>query len=211
MRAGSSVVLATRNAGKVREFDRLLGGAFVVLPLRPGVALPPETGATFAANARLKAQAVFQALGGAQAVLADDSGLEVTALGGKPGIYSARFAGEHATDAENVAKLLADLDGAADRSARFVCALCLAVPDEGVPGAPGGPTLCRFLEVEGVSEGAIVGAPRGLDGFGYDPVFQPARWQVTLAEASPDDKDRVSHRGAAARALLECVDRLGEI
>jgi XTP/dITP diphosphohydrolase len=194
----------------VREFDRLLAGAFTVLPLPPGVALPRETGATFAANARLKAEAVFEKLGGAQAVLADDSGLEVTALGGKPGIYSARFAGERATDAENVAKLLADLDDKADRSARFVCALCLAVPDEGIPGARGASAGCRLLEVEGVTQGSIVRAPRGFDGFGYDPVFRPADWHVTLAEASADDKDRVSHRGAAARALLECVDRLGE-
>lgn len=212
MSRGTPVVLATGNAGKVREFDRLLAGAFDVLPLPASVALPSETGQTFAANARLKAQAVFESLGGSHAVLADDSGLEVATLGGKPGIYSARFAGERATDAENVAKLLAELQGAADRSAQFVCALCLAVPEDGTVGARHGGAAggCRFLEVEGVTKGTITTEPRGLDGFGYDPVFQPTGWDVTLAEASPEDKDRVSHRGAAARALLDCIDRRGE-
>jgi XTP/dITP diphosphohydrolase len=203
VKRGTPVVLATGNAGKVREFDRLLAGAFEALPLPADAALPAETGQTFASNARLKAQAVFESLGGIQAVLADDSGLEVSALSGRPGIYSARFAGERATDAENVAKLLAQLDGATDRSAQFVCALCLVVPEDGAPG------VCRSLEVEGVTKGTITLAPRGLDGFGYDPVFQPIGWELTLAEASPEDKDRVSHRGAAARALLECIDRRG--
>ena len=211
MKRSTPVVLATGNAGKVREFDRLLAGAFNVLPLPAGVALPAETGRTFAANARLKAQAVFESLGGVRAVLADDSGLEVSALGGRPGIFSARFAGERATDGENVAKLLAEVDGAADRRAQFVCALCLVVPEDGAAGAggAGAESAYRLLEVEGVTEGTITFAPRGLDGFGYDPVFQPTGWEFTLAEASPADKDRVSHRGAAARALLDCIDRQG--
>jgi XTP/dITP diphosphohydrolase len=199
------VVLATRNAGKVREFNRLLAGAFEVLPLPPKIDLPAETGDSFAANARLKAGWVFRALGGSPAVLADDSGLEVAALGGRPGIFSARFAGEHATDADNVAKLLAELSGATDRSARFVCALCLVTRDS-TPGrgGPAGPRH-RLLEVEGITKGRITLAPRGSDGFGYDPVFQPDAWELTLAEASPEDKDRVSHRGAAARALLAAL------
>jgi non-canonical purine NTP pyrophosphatase (RdgB/HAM1 family) len=196
------VVLATGNAGKVREFDRLFAGAFEVLALPKGVALPEETGTSFAANARLKAQTVFDALGGEQAVLADDSGLEVTALGGRPGIYSARFAGEQAGDAQNVARLLAELDGAADRTAQFVCALCLVLP-----GAEGSPKA-DVVEVEGYTKGEITAAPRGAHGFGYDPVFQPDGWRQTLAEASPGDKDAVSHRGAAARALL---DRLTQV
>jgi XTP/dITP diphosphohydrolase len=204
VRRGTPVVLATGNAGKVREFDRLLAGAFTVLPMPRGISLPEETGETFAANARLKAEAVFRQLGETTAVLADDSGLEVTALGGKPGIYSARFAGERATDAQNVAKLLAELEGAADRSARFACALCLAVPECSAPAA------CHLVEVEGVTRGSITLAPLGLDGFGYDPVFQPDGWTLTLAEASPADKDAVSHRGAAARALLDCIDGPGE-
>ncbi len=203
MKAVLPVVLATQNAGKVREFNRLLAAAFDVRPLPLGVSLPAETGETFAANARLKAEWVFAALGAEDAVLADDSGLEVRALGGRPGIFSARFAGERATDADNVAKLLRELTGAADRTARFVCALCLALP----------PTItvagCGLLEVQGVTNGRITAAPRGLDGFGYDPVFQPDGWDLTLAEASPEDKDRVSHRGAAARALLDCLPGTG--
>jgi non-canonical purine NTP pyrophosphatase (RdgB/HAM1 family) len=212
VKRGTPVVLATGNAGKVREFNRLLAGAFDVLSLPSGVALPAETGRTFAANARLKAQAVFETLGGVRAVLADDSGLEVSALGGMPGIYSARFAGERATDTENVAKLLAEIDGASDRSAQFVCALCLVVPEDAAAGARSDEAVCacRFLDVEGVTKGTVTLAPRGLDGFGYDPVFQPIGWEVTLAEASPEDKDRVSHRGAAARALLDCLGRRGE-
>jgi XTP/dITP diphosphohydrolase len=194
------VVLATGNVGKVREFNRLLAGAFVLRPLPSGMALPPETGETFAANARLKAESVFRALGGDQAVLSDDSGLEVNALGGRPGIFSARFAGEGAGDADNVAKLLRELLGAPDRSARFVCALCLVVP-----AAPSR----RVMEVVVVTNGSISVAPRGDDGFGYDPVFQPEGWDFT-AEASPEAKDGVSHRGAAARALLECLARRGE-
>jgi len=111
VKKGFPVVLATCNAGKVREFNRLLAGVLDVLPLPSGVALPAETELTFAANARLKAQSAFESLGCMQAVLADDSGLEVSAMGGRPGIYSARFAGERATDTENVAKLLAELEG----------------------------------------------------------------------------------------------------
>lgn len=201
------MVLATGNAGKVREFDRLLAGVIDVRPLPEGVALPPETGDTFAANARLKAESVFHALGGDRAVLADDSGLEVAALGGRPGIFSARFAGKRASDAENVAKLLRELEAASERNARFVCALCLIVPG-GCGGGPGAPPW-RSMEVEGVTNGLITLAPRGDDGFGYDPVFQPEGWDATLAETSPADKDSVSHRGAAARALLDCLARQG--
>jgi XTP/dITP diphosphohydrolase len=189
------VVLATGNAGKVREFRRLFAGAFDIQPLPPGVSLPPETGVTFATNARVKAESVFAQLGGAAAVVADDSGLEVRALGGRPGVYSARFAGEGASDAENVSKLLGELTPGVDRSARFVCALCLVIP---------GP---RVVEAQGLTSGCITPVPRGSDGFGYDPVFQPEGWTLTLAEASPQDKDQVSHRGAASRALLL---RLGE-
>jgi XTP/dITP diphosphohydrolase len=201
MKQRVSVVVATGNAGKVREFHRLLAEAFEVLPLPGGVDLPEETGDTFAANAKLKALSVFWAMGGAQAVVADDSGLEVAALDGRPGIYSARFAGESATDQDNVARLLAELDGALDRSARFVCALCLAMP-----GAPGLNTAV-VAEVQGFTRGAITLEPRGVDGFGYDPVFQPEGWDQTLAEASPADKDAVSHRGAAARALVDWLER----
>jgi len=185
-----TVVLASANAGKAKEFDRLLAGAVQVEPMPAWIVLPEETGTTFAENACLKARSVFEVLRGGSAVLADDSGLEVAALGGRPGVTSARFAGEKATDAENVAKLLRELAGCEERSARFVCRLCLVLQD----GAK--------IEAGGVSQGTIVESPRGSGGFGYDPVFQPAGWALTLAEASPADKDQVSHRGAAARALL---------
>jgi XTP/dITP diphosphohydrolase len=198
------VILATGNAGKVREFGRLLGPRVWVEGLPSEITLPEETGRTFAANARLKAQVVAAALGPTVAVLADDSGLEVAALGLRPGIRSARFAGGGASDADNVAKLLTDLEGCVERDARFVCALCLALP-----GAGGDQRPDRLVEVEGVLEGEITVAPRGEDGFGYDPVFRPRGWSVTLAEATPAGKDSVSHRGTACRKLLACLADMG--
>lgn len=201
------VVLATGNRGKAREFARLMGGTVVVEPVPEGVGLPEETGGTFAANARLKAETVFAAMGGRTAVLADDSGLEVEALEGRPGVLSARFAGPEAGDEMNVAKLLSELEGSEHRGARFVCCLCLVLPGS----ADGKGTLSgeQRLEVEGRTEGTITLAPRGNDGFGYDPVFKPLGWDITLAEAAPEDKDRVSHRGAAARALLRALEKKG--
>lgn len=199
------VVLASGNAGKAREFERLLGGVFEVQPLPEGMVMPEETGTTFRENALIKAQAVFTALGGDSAVLADDSGLEVDALGGEPGVHSARFAGDGAGDVENVAKLLALLEGETRRAARFVCWLCLLLPAQR-PGAE--PTL---VEAVGEADGVIEAAPRGDDGFGYDPVFRPVGWRSTLAEASPADKDSVSHRGAAARRLHAVLEERGLI
>jgi XTP/dITP diphosphohydrolase len=201
------VVLATGNNGKVREFNRLLAGEVGVEPLPAGVELPEETGDTFAANARLKAEGVFEALGGRVAVLADDSGLEVRALGGRPGMMSARFAGPHATDKDNVAKLLRELNGRTDRDARFVCHLCFLAPASGDSRANGGSP--EHVEVSGATSGTITTSARGDDGFGYDPVFQPHGWAHTLAEASPAEKDGVSHRGQAARALLAALRERG--
>ena len=203
----SNVVLATRNVGKAREFERLLEGALQVEPLAAEIEMPEETGTTFAENARLKAEAVFTALGGERAVLADDSGLDVRALGGRPGVLSARYAGPAAVDEDNVAKLLADLHDSSDRAARFVCALCLLLPplesgtcaEEGVVGP-------LMIEVTGEFTGRIEEAPRGGRGFGYDPVFRPTGWNETLAEAAPESKDAVSHRGAAARALRQALE-----
>lgn len=163
-----------------------------------GVALPDETGETFAENAHLKAATVFAALGSETAVLADDSGLEVAALHGAPGVQSARYAGNDACDDENVRKLLAELSRHEDRTARFVCALCLILPS--VAARPG--EAPRVFTAEGLLDGRITSSPRGTDGFGYDPVFEPLGRTQTLAESSPADKDRVSHRGAAAKALL---------
>jgi XTP/dITP diphosphohydrolase len=189
------VVMATKNRGKAAELGRMLASLLQVEPLDPSVSLPKETGLTFEENARLKARAAFASLGSSVAVLADDSGLEVDALGGEPGVYSARYAGEGAGDEANYRKLLAALDGLADRSARFVCHLILLLPraEDAEP---------REVHALGYLEGDIASEARGDSGFGYDPVFRPRGWDLTLAEVGPAEKDRVSHRGAAAAALL---------
>jgi XTP/dITP diphosphohydrolase len=185
------LLLATRNSHKTREFTEILGGEFDVHDLADAVELPlvEETGLTFEANAILKAVEIskhFQEL-----VVADDSGLEVDVLQGAPGIYSARYAGEHATDAQNVAKLLAELSRCdpARRLARFRC--CLALVQKGE-------VLGIF---EGVVDGTITGEPRGVAGFGYDPVFQPQGFEQTFAELPSGEKNRISHRARAVRAL----------
>jgi non-canonical purine NTP pyrophosphatase (RdgB/HAM1 family) len=179
-------LLATRNSHKTREFAEILGDGFDVHDLAD-VDLPvvEESGLTFEANAILKAVETskhFQEL-----VVADDSGLEVDALAGAPGIYSARYAGENASDAANVAKLLAELAECDPGlpSARFRCSLALARQGE-------------ILEIfEGVIEGTIAGAPRGSAGFGYDPVFQPEGFEQTFGELSAAEKNRISHRARA--------------
>jgi non-canonical purine NTP pyrophosphatase (RdgB/HAM1 family) len=185
------LLLATRNSHKTREFAEILGGGFDVHDLADVAELPvvEETGLTFQANAILKAVETskhFQEL-----VVADDSGLEVDALQGAPGIHSARYASEHATDAANVAKLLAELTGCdpGPYSARFRCSLALA---------QGGKILETF---DGVVEGTIVGVPRGRAGFGYDPVFQSLGFEQTFAELSAAEKNRISHRARAIRLL----------
>lgn len=183
------LVVATRNPGKAREFGRLLGEGFVVEALSASVTLPEETGQTFAENALLKARAAAAALGGRVAVLADDSGVAVAALGGLPGVRSARFAGEGANDQANNRKLLAALAGSSDRSARYVCALAVVLPGEEV------------VTAEGELTGSIVLEPRGAGGFGYDPLFRPDGWDMTLAEADGAQKDAVSHRARAVAAV----------
>lgn len=207
MTSPPTVVLASRNSGKAREFSRLLEGAFVLRTIPQGIALPEETGKTFAENAQNKAEAVFAALGGRTAVLADDSGLEVAALAGAPGVRSARYAGAEANDEVNVKKLLTALAGHTDRRARFVCALHLVLPPEPTRTS----VEVQVFAVEGRSEGMIAPAPRGHGGFGYDPVFEPLGWRETLAEAGPLKKDSVSHRGAATRTLLVHLREAGVI
>jgi XTP/dITP diphosphohydrolase len=186
------VIVATRNEHKLRELREALPD-LDLRPLPDTVELPPERGASFADNALAKARAARAATG--SAAIADDSGIEASALGGRPGIRSARFAGERASDEENLAKLLASVDGSADRGVRYVCAL--AFVDSG-----GGETL-----VEGTCEGRLAEAPRGSGGFGYDPAFIPLDTgdddERTMAELTPFEKDAVSHRGRAARALAE--------
>ena len=188
------LVLSTRNPGKLREFVPLLA-PHEVIPLPDDVELPPETGDTFAENATVKAQTAADATG--IPAVADDSGIEAAALGGRPGVRSARYAGEHATDEENLAKLLREVPDD-DRRVAYVCAIAYAEP-----GAPK-----RAHVVEGRCEGTLVHDPRGDGGFGYDPAFLPADRDDnrTMAELDPEEKDAISHRGRAARAFLEWLE-----
>ena len=182
------LVLATRNPGKRREFARLLA-PHDVAALPDDVELPPETGATFAANALPKARAAAAATG--TAAIADDSGIEAAALNGAPGVRSARFAGENATDDENLDKLRAQAPPGS--GLEYVCALAYVDPT----------TDAEHL-VEGRCAGTMAAEPRGTGGFGYDPVFLPADRDDdrTMAELTDGEKDAISHRGRAARALL---------
>ena len=186
--------MASANPDKVTEIVAVLSGAIDVelAPRPPGVPEVVEDGATLLDNARLKARALVEATG--LAAVADDTGLEVDALGGAPGVVSARYAGEDATYADNVAKLLQALaalpDDGSERRARFTTVALAAFPDGSEQWA------------EGVLEGTIAPAPRGENGFGYDPVFVPAGGDGrTFAEMAPDEKDAVSHRGRAFRSL----------
>lgn len=197
-RAAGRLVLATHNRGKVRELERLLATAGLPLAVTtldafPTVVLPEETGATFLENARLKAVAVARQTG--LPALADDSGLCVDALGGRPGVHSARYAGPDATDAANNARLLAELAGvpAERRTARFRAVVVLALPDG------------RWTWAEGETRGRILEAPRGTGGFGYDPLFLSDELGMTFAEAGLEAKNRVSHRSRALRALLPAL------
>jgi XTP/dITP diphosphohydrolase len=187
------LVLATRNPHKQREFARLLPGHEVVL-LPEDVELPSETGESFAENAIAKARAAAAATG--EAAIADDSGVEAAALGGGPGIHSARFAGTAATDADNLAKLRREVP--VGSALAYTCALAF------VDGRRSAERL-----FEGRCEGAMAPESRGERGFGYDPVFVPddADGRRTMAELTDDEKDAISHRGRAARALLEWLER----
>ena len=180
------MVIASGNPGKVREFQELLQQLPLALQLQPDGMRVEETGLTFAENARLKALAVAKAIG--EWALADDSGLSVMALGGAPGVHSARYA---ASDPERIERLLSELGGRDDRRAEFRAALCLADPSGQV-----------LLEVEGCCAGEVTKAPRGSSGFGYDPIFQVEGTSLTFAEMAPEQKRAVGHRGRAF-ALLE--------
>ncbi|TYP73891.1 RdgB/HAM1 family non-canonical purine NTP pyrophosphatase [Paenibacillus methanolicus] len=209
MRPGDTVVVATKNAGKVREFAHAfakLGMEVVSMFDYPNLPDVVEDGRTFAENARKKAKTVGDALG--LPVLADDSGLEVARLQGEPGVYSARYSGEGATDGTNNAKLLEEL-GKLDASgverfqtledgtellseARFVCALALYDPKDDA-----------FVDSEGFVEGDIMSRPRGEGGFGYDPLFWLVSHHRSMAELTKDEKQAISHRGRALARLLE--------
>jgi XTP/dITP diphosphohydrolase len=193
-------VLATTNPNKIKEIRPLLAGIPIELDLMtleawPGIAAPEETGATFDANARQKAR-YYAAVTG-ELVVAEDSGLEIDALGGAPGVHSARYGGATATYADRFARLYEALRSAPaalredNHDARFVCALALARGDE------------ILFETRGTVEGRIAPEPKGSGGFGYDPIFFYPPYGCTLGEATPEQKSAVSHRGQAFRALGE--------
>ena len=192
------LLLATNNAGKVAEFRRLLDGCGweIVAPAEVGLKLAvEETGQTYAENARIKAAAYAEA--GGLVTLADDSGLEVDALGGRPGLLSARYAGANRTDRERLEKLLEELAEVPDkdRTARFRCVIAIVGEKE------------QIELVEGTVEGYIARAPRGDSGFGYDPVFVLPDRGLTAAELPAAEKDALSHRGVATRKALPILER----
>jgi XTP/dITP diphosphohydrolase len=180
------LLLATRNAHKVREFERLLPG-LELDPLPDDVVTPPETGTTYADNALIKARAVAEATG--RAAIADDSGVEAEALGGRPGVRSARFAGADASDGENLAKLRREAPPGS--RLEYVCVIAHVTP--------GGDETLFY----GRCAGTMAAEGAGTRGFGYDPVFVPDGERRTMAELGDEEKDAISHRGLAARALLE--------
>ena len=218
------VVLASRNAAKLRELARILdaagpGARLAGLDEFPGAPEVPETGATFEANALLKARAVAEFTG--LPAVSDDSGLCVDALNGMPGVLSARWAGGHGDDRANLELVLAQVADVPDPrlGARFVCAAALVVPgssqrDSSLPtgSSPRDPSLPtpspREWVVTGQVEGRLVRKPRGTGGFGYDPIFLPDGFEQTTAEMTAEAKDAISHRGRAFRALAPFITRL---
>ena len=189
------LILASNNPKKLKELREILGGMGIqVLSQREAGCCfeVEENGETFAENARLKAQAVTEATG--KAAIADDSGLCVDALEGRPGIYSARYGPANGTDEDRYRCLLEELQGREDRSARFVSSICCTFPNGDV------------LTAEGTCEGRILEAPRGSGGFGYDPVFQVENTGRSMAEFSPEEKNGISHRGRALRNFQQALE-----
>ncbi|WP_433253285.1 XTP/dITP diphosphatase [Streptosporangium sp. CA-135522] len=196
--APGRVVLATRNTGKIAELRRILADASVPVEIVgleefPEIGDVAETGLTFAENALLKAHAVARQSG--LPAIADDSGLCVDALNGMPGIFSARWSGRHGDDGANLRLLLAQVSDVPkeSRGAHFACAAALALPSG------------EERVAEGALHGLIIDAPRGTNGFGYDPIFVPEGESRTTAELSPQEKDAISHRGRAFRALASIL------
>lgn len=193
------LIVASGNAHKVEEFDGLLqASGFEVFSAKVCGGMPDvlEDGDTFGANARIKALAL-RAIAPKEAwIVSDDSGLEVDALGGAPGIYSARYAGEDASDLRNLNKLLLELEkhAAAKRAARFRCVLCLIDPSG------------REQFFDGACEGTIAKAPAGAEGFGYDPVFVPKGYRASFAELGEATKSKLSHRALAVLAMRHCLE-----
>ena len=195
------VVLASGNRGKLRELATVLAplGFAVIAQSELGVETPPETGRTFEENALLKARHAAAAT--ALPALADDSGIEVDAMGGRPGVYSARYAGEGASDAGNLQKLIDELRDVplGKRTARYRCVI--AFVKAAADAAP--------IVAYGTWEGTLATVPRGSGGFGYDPLFVPNGFTRTAAELEPEEKNSVSHRGQALRALLRALEKSG--
>ena len=187
------VVIASHNAHKVEELLRICADWPSVVVTDPAAPQVEESGDTYLENALLKARGVARAVGAP--ALADDSGIEVDALGGAPGPRSARYAGEGATDQDNLRSLLGAVAGVppGGRTARYRAVAALAWPDG------------EEVHAEGICEGLLRTRPRGEGGFGYDPIFEPAGWDRTMAELDPEEKDRISHRGGALRALAKLL------
>lgn len=188
------IIAATKNKNKVREFKEILPDFDIITQEEAGIDLDvEETGTTFRENALLKARAIFEKTG--ISALADDSGLEVFALGGEPGVYSARYGGEGMDDRGRLELLLKNMENIDDelRGAQFVCAIAFVTEE-------------KTYEVQGVCEGSIIHEPRGENGFGYDPIFYVSEFGKTTAEMSSDEKNAISHRGKALRALAEMLE-----
>ncbi|MBT2735808.1 XTP/dITP diphosphatase [Bacillus sp. ISL-7] len=195
------VIIATKNPGKAREFEHIFASRGIEVRTLldfPEIPDVDETGTTFEENAILKAEAVSQALG--KMVIGDDSGLMVDALEGRPGIYSARYAGEPKNDQNNTDKVLSELKGLPDekRSARFYCALAVSVPGQ------------ESITVSGTCEGRILEEQRGTNGFGYDPVFYVPEKGLAMAELSSEEKNKISHRANALKKLDVVLDSILE-
>ena len=195
------VIIATKNPGKAKEFEHIFAERGVEVRTLldfPEIPEVEETGLTFEENAIIKAEAVSQALG--KMVISDDSGLMVDALEGRPGIYSARYAGEPKNDQNNTDKVLSELEGIPDekRSARFYCALAVAVPGQ------------ETITVSGTCEGRILEDRRGTNGFGYDPVFFVPEMGLAMAELSSEEKNKISHRANALKKLDVVLDSIIE-
>ena len=191
------IIIATKNAGKVKDFETLFSPkGFKVKSLLdfPEIEDVEETGVTFAENATLKAEAISSALN--KPVIADDSGLAIDALNGEPGVYSARYAGENKDDNANIEKVLQKLIDVPfeKRTARFHCALAIAVPGK------------RTEIVEGTCEGHILEEKRGENGFGYDPIFFVEKWRCSMAELTKEQKNQISHRANALKKLAPLID-----
>lgn len=196
----TEIVLATENKGKLKELVNLFKGVFLNIISLTDLDSPPEViedGETFLDNALKKARIIARYSG--KPALADDSGLEVEVLRGRPGVYSARYAGENATDRENISKLLDELRDKENRNALFVCLLALVTPEG------------KERAVRGTCEGVILDKPRGEGGFGYDPVFYLPELNKTMAEIPPELKNRISHRAQAVALLIKHLKEEGSI